>query len=209
MSCAILERYPNEDKMRSSAMAKKTNYWLWGILGIITFSFIWIFSTKNRLVTLNESIDASWAQVENQLQRRYDLIPNLVNTVKGFANQEKEIFENIANARSRLAGAKSVSEKIEASTQVESALSRLLVVVENYPNLKSDQQFTKLMDELSGAENRISVERMRYNENVKIYNLAIKHIPASYVASVFGYAQKPYFQIQDTAKQAPVVDFGK
>jgi len=190
-------------------MAKKTNYWLWGILGVLAISFVFVFSTKNRLVTLNESIDASWAQVENQLQRRYDLIPNLVNTVKGYAGHEKEIFENIAAARSRLAGANSVSEKIEASSQMESAISRLLVVVENYPNLKAAQQFTQLMDELAGAENRISVERMRYNENIKIYNQTILYFPGNYVAKFFNYAARPYFKVEETAKQTTVVDFGK
>jgi LemA protein len=188
---------------------KKTNYWLWGILGILVLSFVWVFSTKNRLVTLDESIGASWAQVENQLQRRYDLIPNLVTTVKGFASHEKEIFENIANARARLAGAKSVSDKIGASGQMESAISRLLMVSENYPVLKADQQFARLMDELAGAENRIAVERMRYNENVKIYNQSIRYFPGNYVAKFFGFAQKPYFEIKEAAKETPVVDFGK
>lgn len=190
-------------------MAKKTNYWLWGILGVIALGFILVFSTRNKLVTLDETINASWAQVENQLQRRYELIPNLVNTVKGFAGQEKEVFENIANARARLAGASSVPDKIAASGQMESALSRLLVVVENYPNLKSDQQFTRLMDELSGSENRISVERMRYNENVRLYNQTIRRFPDSLIAGVFGYTIKPYFEMDEAAKTTPVVDFEK
>jgi len=190
-------------------MAKKTNYWLWGILGVLAISFVVVFSTKNRLLTLSESIDASWVSVENQLQRRYDLIPNLVNTVKGYADHEKEAFETIAEARARLAVAPSVSEKIAAATQLESDLSRLFLVLEKYPKLKTDQQFMRLVDELSGSEDRLSMERLRYNENVKIYNKSISNLPGSLVVGFFDYVERPSFKIEEAAQPSPGVDVGK
>ncbi|MFC1751996.1 LemA family protein [Thermoproteota archaeon] len=167
----------------------------------------WFYSTRNGLITLEETISASWAQVENQLQRRYDLIPNLVNTVKGYASHEKEIFENIAEARSKLAGAGTISEKIAASQTMESALSRLLMIVENYPNLKANESFIRLMDELAGTENRIAVERRRYNENVRLYNRSIRIMPKSIVAKLSGFEKKDYFQVAEKAKEVPNVEF--
>ncbi|MFC1771407.1 LemA family protein [Candidatus Margulisiibacteriota bacterium] len=180
---------------------------LWIVLGVVAVIFFWFFSARNSFVIMEENISAAWAQVENQLQRRYDLIPNLVKTVKGYAKHEKEVFENIANARSKLAGANSVSDKIQASQRMESALSRLLAVVENYPNLKANQNFTRLMDELAGSENRLSVERRRYNESVKVFNRSIRLFPKSFVASMLGLGKKDYFQIDQAARSVPKVEF--
>lgn len=180
---------------------------LWVIGGILGILLIFYVSIRNSLVNLSETIDASFAQVENQMKRRADLIPNLVNTVKGYANQEKEIFEKIAMARAQMAGAKTVDEKVKASQQFESTLSRLLVVVENYPNLKSDAQFTRLMDELAGSENRLSVERMRFNEHVKAYNKEIRLFPKNIVAHFSGFEKRAYFEIEEKDKQVPSVKF--
>ena len=133
----------------------------------------------NNMVSMHESIDAAWAQVENQLQRRNDLIPNLVEVTKGYASHEKEIFDHIADARSRLIGAGSRDQKIDAANDLTSALSRLLVIAEKYPDLKANQQFARLSDELAGTENRIATERRRYNEAVREYNTYIRTVPAN------------------------------
>lgn len=163
---------------------------------------------KNGFVAADENIKSSWAQVENVLQRRSDLIPNLVNTVKGYAKQEKDIFTQIAEARSKLAGAQTIPDKINANRQLDSALSRLLVVVEQYPNLKSNQNFQSLQDELAGTENRIAVERKRYNEAVQNYNVMVKRLPGSLFAGFFGYGPKDiYFEAAESAKTAPKVEF--
>ncbi len=184
-----------------------------GCLGIIVILALIVggmfMNAKNRMVLMNENIDGQWAQVENQLKRRHDLIPNLVNTVKGYAKHEKTVFTDIANARAKLAGAQTVDQKVEANNQLQSALSRLLVVVERYPTLKADVHFTALMDELNGTENRISVERMRYNEAVKEYNTYIKMIPGSLFASVFNYQPRKYFEVGKSEQETPTVDFDK
>lgn len=188
-------------------MSDKSKRWLWGIgivIGILLFSYI---SIRNQLITLHESVDASWGQVENQLQRRYDLIPNLVETAKGYAKQEQKVFGDIAAARAQLAGAKTTNDRIVASNQVESALSRLLVISENYPNLKSDQTFMRLMDELAGSENRIAVERRRFNENIQAYNNKVIRFPGSVVANQMGLKRMDYFKSADAAKQPPKVQF--
>ncbi len=177
------------------------------LLIAIAGGFIWYQSTKNNLITLNESIESSWAQVENQMQRRYDLIPNLVNTVKGYATHEKGVFESIAAARSKLIGAKTVDEKISANRGFESALSRLLVITENYPNLKADTQFNRLMDELAGAENRLSVERRRYNENILVFNRTVQMFPGNIVANFAGFHKKSYFEAEEQSKTTPKVSF--
>lgn len=162
----------------------------------------------NRFVTLGESITGAWSEVENQLQRRNDLIPNLVSTVKGYAKHEKEIFENIANARAKLAGSQTISEKIKASQEMDSALSRLLVIVENYPNLKANENFIRLQDELAGTENRIAVARQRYNNVVLEYNIMIQRFPGNMVASFTGFQKKDvYYKAEPAAKQAPKVTF--
>ncbi len=163
----------------------------------------------NGIVRNDVAVNEKWGQVQNVLQRRADLIPNLVQTVKGYASHEKEIFENVAAARARLAGAKTPEETLKANAEVSSALTRLLVVVENYPQLKADQTFIRLMDELAGAENRISVERMRYNEAVGNFNASIRVFPNNLVAGMTGFNTKPFFEAEAKAKEVPKVDFGK
>ena len=164
-------------------------------------------SSYNGFVDKEENVNNAYAQVENQLQRRLDLIPNLVNTVKGFAAHEEEILGNIADSRSKLAGAGSPQEQAEANDELSGALSRLLVVVENYPDLKADANFRQLMDELSGTENRLSVARQDYNTVVSDYNKKVKRMPGSIIASMFGFDEKEYFQSSEGAEEAPVVDF--
>src|SRR4030088_3189054 len=163
----------------------------------------------NKFVSQEEAIKAQWAQVENQLQRRNDLIPNLVETTKGFAQHEEGIYKDIADARSRLLAAKSPAETIEAANQQTSARGRLLAVVENYPQLKANEQFNRLMDELSGTENRIAVERMRYNEKVQEYDTKRRQFPANLTAKMFGFKEYPFFQAPPEAKQVPKVNFSK
>ena len=162
----------------------------------------------NRLVSLKESIDAAWAQVENQLQRRNDLIPNLIEVTKGYAKHEKEIFEAVANARARMLSAGgSRDETIAASGELSGALSRLLALAERYPDLKADQQFARLSDELAGTENRIATERRRYNEVVQEYNTLTKTFPAVITAKVMGFGEQKYFEASESAKQVPQVKF--
>jgi LemA protein len=166
-------------------------------------------SRRNQMVVKREGVNAAWAQVDVVLQRRADLIPNLVETVKGFAAQEQTVFGDIAKARSALLGAHSPAEKIAANGQLDSALGRLLVVVENYPQLKSNENFLRLQDELAGTENRIAVERRRYNEIVQDYNTFIALFPNSLVASMSGFAHNDaYFKTEEGARQAPKVNFG-
>jgi LemA protein len=161
----------------------------------------------NKFVKLDVAVKSAWAQVENQLQRRYDLIPNLVETVKGYAKQEKDVLVEVTNARAKVGGAGSVPDKINANNELSGALSRLLVVVEKYPDLKSNQNFMRLQDELAGTENRIAVERMRYNETVKAYNEAIRSFPANMIAGMFNFKESPYFEAPKEAKVAPKVKF--
>jgi LemA protein len=180
---------------------------------IATLTLAWVTLTTaagcgyNKMVTMNEAIDAAWAQVENQLQRRNDLIPNLVETTKGYATHEQQIFTRIAEARSRLIGAGSRDEKIDAANELGSALSRLLVIAEQYPDLKANQQFARLSDELAGTENRIATERRRYNEAVREYNTYIKTIPPAFTARLFGFKQEKYFEAPKEAQQVPKVQF--
>ena len=163
----------------------------------------------NKFVGQEEAIKAQWAQVENQLQRRNDLIPNLVETTKGFAQHEEGVYKEIADARSRLLAAKSPDETIAAANQQTTALGRLLAVVENYPQLKANEQFNRLMDELAGTENRLAVERMRYNERVQDYNTSRRQFPANLTAKMFGFKEYPFFQAPPDAKTVPKVNFGK
>lgn len=179
-----------------------------GLTVAVLLIFVSFISAYNGIVSKQETIAAKWAQVESQLQRRNDLIPNLVNTVKGYAAHEKGVFEEVTNARSQWAKAATVEEKVKAASGIDSALSRLLLVVENYPNLKASQSFLKLMDELSGTENRIAVERMRYNEAVRDYNTTVRMFPGNIIANMFGY--KPateYFKAEEKAKAVPEVKF--
>lgn len=166
-------------------------------------------ATYNRLVSASEQVNEQWAQIESQLQRRYDLIPNLVETVRGYVAHEQEVFTAVAEARAKLAGAATTSARVEAANQLESALARLLVIVERYPELRANEQFNRLMDELAGTENRINVARMRYNEAVKQYNRMIRSFPTVLLAGMLGFGERPYFQAQEGAETAPRVDFGK
>src|SRR5829696_6341890 len=161
----------------------------------------------NRFVGQEEAIKTQWAQVENQLQRRNDLIPNLVETTKGIAQQERDVFGQIAESRAKLAGAQTPEQRMQAANEQSSALARLLVVVENYPDLKSNAQFSRLMDELAGTENRIAVERMRYNERVQAYNTQRRQFPANLTAGIFGFKEYPFFKAPEPAKQVPKVSF--
>ena len=161
----------------------------------------------NTFTGQQEAIKGSWSEVENQLQRRNDLIPNLVSTVKGFAAQEKAILDRIAASREKLAGARTPTETIDAANEQSSALARLLVVVENYPQLKSNENFMRLMDELSGTENRIAVARGRYNEKVQAYNALRRRFPANITAKAFGFEEWKYFAAPATARDVPRVDF--
>src|ERR671912_1939746 len=163
----------------------------------------------NRFVGQEEAIKTQWAQVENQLQRRNDLIPNLVETVKGIAQQERDVFGQIAESRSKLAGAQTTEQKIQAANEQSTALSRLLVIVENYPQLRSNEQFARLMDELSGTENRIAVERMRYNERVQEYNTSRRQFPSNITAGIFGFGEYPVFNAPPEAERVPQVDFSR
>jgi LemA protein len=184
---------------------------VWIVLGVVVLLGVGAAGTGvsryNELVAMDTDIKAKWAQVENQLQRRADLIPNLVETVKGFAAQERSILESIANARARMAGAGSVQDRIAASNELSGALSRLLVVVENYPQLKSDATFIRLMDELAGTENRLSVERKRYNDSVQVYNTTVQQFPGRLFASIFGFQQHPFFEVPPAAREPPRVKF--
>ena len=164
----------------------------------------------NRFVSQEEAIKTQWSQVENQLQRRNDLIPNLVEATKGFAQQERDVFQSIADSRAKLAGATTPDQKMAAANEQSSALARLLVVVEQYPLLKSNETFARLMDELAGTENRIAVERMRYNEAVQAYNTSRRQFPANITAGIFGFkGDYQLFQAPEAAKVAPKVDFSK
>lgn len=161
----------------------------------------------NTMVTLQETIEATWAQVENQLQRRNDLIPNLVAVTKGYASHEREVFADIAEARSKLMGAGTRPGKIAAAENLGSALSRLLAIAERYPDLKANAQFARLSDELAGTENRIATERRRYNEAVREYNTTVKRFPQTLVARLFGFDPEPYFEASKEAQQVPAVSF--
>lgn len=186
---------------------KNSSKILIAIVAVIGVGAIWFTGTFNSFVTLSNEVDSQWANVESKLQRRVDLIPNLVNSVKGVMAQEKEVFTQIADARAKLGGASSVNEKVEASTELEGSLSRLLMVMENYPELKSNENVTQLMDELSGTENRISVERDRYNDVVKIFNNKVQRFPSSFIANLKGYETKEFFRAQPGSEVAPTVDF--
>ena len=187
---------------------KKTIIIVLVIIGLLVISAYSFFAGNyNRFVQLDQAVKSSWAQVENQLQRRFDLIPNLVETVKGYAAHEKEVLTEVTNARSKVGGATTVPDKIAANNELSGALSRLRVVMERYPDLKANQNFLHLQDELAGTENRIAVERMRYNEAVKAYNQAIKSFPANLLAGMFGFKDAAFFDAPKEAKQAPKVQF--
>jgi LemA protein len=177
------------------------------VVVILLIFFLSIKGMYNSLVRLDEGIKGAWAQVENQLQRRYDLIPNYVETVKGYARFEKDVLLKVTEARARVGGAGSVKEKIDANNELTSALSRLLVVVERYPDLKANQNFIRLQDELAGTENRIAVERRRYNEAVRAYNVKIRSFPTNILAGMFGFTRAEFFEAPAEAKEVPKVKF--
>ena len=179
------------------------------IVGLVVLLATVLGYSYNRFTTLEEANKAQWAQVQSQLQRRNDLIPNLVETVKGYASHEQQVFKELAESRARLLAARSPQEAIEAANQQTSALGRLLAIAENYPQLKANEQFNRLMDELAGTENRIAVERMRYNERVQEYNTTRRRFPSNVIARVFGFKEYPYFEAPASAQQVPKVNFGR
>ncbi len=177
------------------------------LLGLLFVGYSWIKGNYNGLVEKDENVKAGWAQVENQLQRRMDLIPNLVNTVKGYASHERETFQAVTEARAKVGQASTVPEKMDAHNGLSSALSRLLLVVERYPDLKANQNFLGLQDELAGTENRIATERRRYNDLVADYNKTVRAFPTNIIAGVFGFDRAELFEAAAGAETAPKVDF--
>jgi LemA protein len=177
------------------------------ILAILAFTLSGC--SYNRFTTQEEAIKGAWGEVQNQIQRRNDLIPNLVESVKGYTTHEETVFKDIADSRSKLLAAKSPAETIEAANQQSSALGRLLAVVESYPNLKANEQFNRLMDELSGTENRLQTARMRYNERIQEYNTTRRKFPSNMTAKVFGFKEYPYYEAPASSQAAPKVDFRK
>lgn len=196
--------------LKEEHFMSKANKTLLIIIGLVILVLIFIsyyVNISNTMIRMQEEIKNKWAEVDNQLQRRYDLIPNLVNTVKGYAKQEKDIFTQIAEARAKLAGAQNYSDRVKAANNVESALGRLLVIVEQYPNLKSDANFRALMDELAGTENRLAVSRKRYNDIVTSFNQYIKVIPNNMIAGMRNISPAELYQIPEIAKTTPKVEF--
>ena len=179
-----------------------------GILLLVGFStFRWVINGYNNVIAMDENVKGKWAQVENQLKRRYDLIPNLIETVKGYAAHEEELFKHIADARTKYFQANSVKEKIQASNQLEGVLSRLLLLREAYPNLKANESFLKLQDSLEGTENRIAVERKRYNEAVQLLNTYRRTFFGRFFASLAGVSSAEYYEIPEAEKEVPKVKF--
>lgn len=177
------------------------------VVGIIVVIAILFGSTYNSLASLDEGVDGAWAQVENQLQRRADLIPNLVNTVQGYASHEQEVLTDITNARAGIQSANTPEEYAEANQQMDSALSSLNIVVENYPELRANENFLELQVQLEGTENRISTERMRYNEAVRDFNTRIRRFPSNLIAGMFNYNSRDYFEIDPADAEVPEVNF--
>lgn len=188
---------------------KKSLKILIAIIVVIIIIIFPIISGYNKLVSLEQLVNISESNIDTQLQRRSDLIPNLVNTVKGYATQEKDIFTDIANARSKLSGASNISEQANADSELSSALSRLLVVVENYPDLKSNQNFKDLSIQLEGTENRIAVARQDYNTAVTNYNTKRRRFPTNIISSIFGFEEKQLYKASDNASEVPSVDFSR
>ena len=177
------------------------------VIVVLAILIIPIVSSYNNLVSLEQNVNIAESNIDTQLQRRSDLIPNFVNTVKGYASQEKDIFTDIANARSKLAGATNVTDQANADNDLSNALSRLLVIVEKYPDLKSNQNFQDLSVQLEGTENRIAIARQDYNTAATAYNTKRKSFPTNIVASIFGFQEKPLYKASEGAEQVPSVDF--
>lgn len=186
---------------------KKGSIILICIVALVAIFIFGTISSYNGFVSAEENVNQKYSDIETQLQRRVDLIPNLVNTVKGYASHEKEVINDISDARAKLAGAKTPADQAKANDDLSGALSRLLVVVENYPDLKANQNFQQLMDELAGTENRIAVSRRDYNDSVATFNKKVKRFPGAMIASIFGFDEKDYFKAEEGAKEAPKVDF--
>ena len=191
--------------------------WIWiAVAAVAVLGVVWVYRTYNRFVRMDEEVKNAWAQVETQYQRRSDLIPNLVNTVKGYAAHERETLEGVIEARAKATSVNlsvdeltpaTMAEFQQAQESVRSALGRLLVVAERYPDLKANQNFQELQAQLEGTENRIAVARERFNTTVRAYNVSVRRFPAVIIAGMFGFDQKPYFQADEKAQQAPVVEF--
>lgn len=179
---------------------------LWIVLGVVVLALLYAGAVYNGLVKSNEGVDAQWAQVESQYQRRFDLIPNLVNSVKGIMTQEEEVFTALADARTKYAGATTPDAQAAAASELETGIGRLLVVMENYPQLRSVETVQALMTELAGTENRISVERMRYNEQVRDYNVSVKTFPRSLLAGMFGFGPRTMFEAAEGSDVVPTVE---
>lgn len=193
------------DKIGTNLKHDIMKKWIW--IGVVAVVVIFFYATYNGFVNKEEGLKTAWSNVETQYQRRADLIPNLVNTVKGYASHEQEAVKAVADARSKLLNASTPSDKISANGELSGALGRLLMVAENYPNLKANQNFLALQDELAGTENRISVARRDYNNAVEKYNAKIHSFPVSLYAGAFGFTDAPYFKADEGAKAAPKVQF--
>ncbi len=187
---------------------KKSLMVILGIVALVVLVLVWGVSSYNGLVNAEMTVEEKFATIDTQLTRRADLIPNLVNTVKGYAAHEEEIFTAVANARAKLSGSTDMDDKIEAGAELDSAISRLLVVVEQYPELKANSNFIGLMDQLEGTENRLATARMDYNKAVKNYNAKIRRFPGSIVAGMFGFEKQVMYEAPADDKDNPVVDFG-
>lgn len=183
------------------------NKGLIAVVIVVAIILVMGVSGYNSLVTMNEDTVGKWSQVENQLQRRNDLIPNLVNTVQGFASHEKTLIQDVTNARAKMMGSRTPDDVSKANGELSGALSRLMVIVENYPQIKADANFRQLSDELAGTENRIAVARRDYNNAVQSFNTKIKSFPTNIYAGMFGFSAKQYFQVDEAAKKVPVVNF--
>lgn len=197
---------PPQDTTTGRSFFERNKTWII-VVGIIVVIALWAMSQYNWFVTQGEQVTAQWAQVENQYQRRFDLIPNIVNTVKGVAQQEQTVFGDIAEARTRYSGATTPDQRAQAATQVESALGRLLVIAEAYPVLQSSQAYRDLIVSLEGTENRISVERMKYNELVRVFDTKVKRFPTSLAAKIFGIEERAYFEVPAENQVVPNVNF--
>ena len=186
---------------------KKSSIAIIAVIIILLLIVIIGISSYNGLVGLSEEVDNKFATIDTMLQRRADLIPNLVNTVKGYTNQEQSVIDSVTEARAKLNSANSVADKANADQELSSALNNLLVVVENYPDLKSSENFINLQDELAGTENRIATARKDYNDAVKDYNAKIKRFPTNIISGMFGFEEKEYFQATEGSEEVPTVDF--
>ncbi|AEE97058.1 LemA family protein [Mahella australiensis 50-1 BON] len=189
-------------------MKRSTITWI-VIIAVILILAIVLISSYNNLVNMEENVNSNWSQVDNMLQRRADLIPNLVETVKGYAAHEQAVFDSVNQARESLLAAQTAGEAAQADQALNSALGRLLAIAENYPELKANQNFIALQDELAGTENRIAVSRRDYNNAAQQYNAAIRRFPTNIIAGLFGFEQKEYFQAEEGAQKAPQVDFSE